>query len=91
MGVRVAHNGGAHAVCLAVLGSNNDCLANGATTRLELLVGMFVFLLAADEGFVHLDRPGKRTYLGLKHLAKTVQHEPCGFLADAKLAVEFHA
>ena len=46
-GVRVAHNGGAHAVRLTVLGTNNDRLADAAAACPQLLVGVLVLFLAA--------------------------------------------
>ena len=42
LGVRVAHDGGAHVVRLAILGANNDRLADRAPSSLQLLVAVLV-------------------------------------------------
>ena len=83
LGVRVAHNGGGHAVRLSVLRPDDDGLAYRSPACLQLLVAVLVLFLAADESFVDFNRADKQTHLGLKRLAQPVQHEPCGLLADA--------
>ena len=90
-GVRGVHNGGAHVVRLAVLGTNNDRLANRAPTSLQFLVGVFVLFFPADVGFVYLDRAGEWRFTLGPGLADAVRQVPCRFLRYAQVAVKLHA
>ena len=58
-GVRSLNHSGTHTVGIAVLGANNDRLADRAPASLQFLVGVLVVLLSANEGLVHLDGASK--------------------------------
>ena len=91
--VGVVDDGSGDAVGPAVLRADDGRLADGAASLDDLLalVRVHVSGLAADEGFVNLDRPAERRTTFAPSLTDSVSKEPGSFLSGFEVAVQFHA
>lgn len=89
--VRALHDLGADHPGAPVLGPNHRHLADRPAAFKFLPLGpRHVSPLAAQVGFIDLDGASEGTDLQFVSLAKAVQHEPCGLLADPELTVQLH-
>ena len=84
-------NPGPHAVRMPILRTHHRRLAHGATTGVLALAGVLVLLLAAHVRLVNLHRAIELLRRVAPRLADAVQHEPCGGLTHAQIAVQLHA
>ena len=85
------HDRRAHLRGLAVAGPDHGGLADGAAPGPEFLGGVLVVLLAAEIGLVDFDRAGTRVRPFGPRLAQAMGQVPSRGLADAEVAMEFHA
>ena len=87
----VADWSGHNLVRIAVTHSQYGSLASRPSPGVPLLVPMLVAFLAADVGFVDLDRPGEGSLVVLPRLANAMRQVSRGLLRDVHVAVQLHA
>ena len=81
-----------HRNSLAITGAHPDygSLSHSATPSSELLVLVFIALLAADEAFVDLDHAAQLVELPAARLTEPMEHKPCRLLGNADLFRQLH-
>ena len=73
-----------------VLDAEDGGLADGASAGVELLVGVFIGLLAADVGLIGFGWAGEAVGGRVPSLSNTVGHVPSRLLCNTQVPVQLH-